>query len=83
MLTTDTALELGTYSATALYSHLNKLTYTVLVEYLEGASKWQFLLTYSLKNGKISMHRYAIIDMGAGRHLCLKCGASNIISFRG
>ena len=44
MLTADTALELGTYSATTLYSHLNKLTYTVLVEYLEGVYLQDLLL---------------------------------------
>ena len=44
MLTTDTALELGTYSATALYSQLYELTYTVLVENLEGVYLQDLLL---------------------------------------
>ena len=54
MLTTDTALELGTYSATALYSHLNKLTYTVLVEYLEGVYLQDLLLQYTGRKLAIS-----------------------------
>ena len=43
----------------------------------------QFVLTYSCRNGKLSEYRYTIIDMGAGRHLCLKCGAIKYITFRG
>jgi hypothetical protein len=44
VLTADTAFQFGTYCATTLNSHLNKLTYTVLVEYLEGVYLQDLLL---------------------------------------
>ena len=38
VLAADTTLEVGTYGATLFYGHLDELTYTVLVENLEGST---------------------------------------------
>ncbi len=44
MLTTDTALEFWTNTATLVNSHLYELTNTVLVEYLEWVNLKNLLL---------------------------------------
>ena len=44
MFTTDTTLQIRTDGTTLLSSHLNQLTYTILVEYLERVYLQDLLL---------------------------------------
>ena len=44
MLAADTTLEVGTYGAALFYGHLDELTYTILVENLEGVNLQNLLL---------------------------------------
>ena len=64
MFATDTALEFRTYGTTLLNCHLNKLAYTVLVEYLEGVNLQDLLLEiYGQEAGDI-------VAAVAEGHLC-------------
>jgi hypothetical protein len=44
MLATDTSAEAWTGLATIIYSHLDELTYTLLIEYLEWVNLQNLLL---------------------------------------
>ena len=59
MLAADTALQVGTNSTSFLCSHTDELTYTVLVEYLEGIDLQNLLLQIYGEEGSNVIARIA------------------------